>query len=150
MATKAPTGGRQHKPATLAAVKTNTLAIEREVKEKFALASLDTSGCWWLISLTRTFSLATNWLRSKRKKEEKEEEPFCCFCTTLQIDHCPFTETLTYMTTNLPIVTTSGSICGSPNQRYTPNQWVHVKAAQPKSLSYIVFLTNPSITGMGL
>lgn len=31
---------------TLAAVKTNTLAIEREAKEKFALSPLNTSGCW--------------------------------------------------------------------------------------------------------
>lgn len=50
----------------LAAVKTNTLVIEREVKEKFALSTLNTSGWWWVISLTRTFSLATNWLRRNK------------------------------------------------------------------------------------
>lgn len=40
------TGSQHHKPATLVAVKTNTQAIEREVKEKFALSLLNTSGCW--------------------------------------------------------------------------------------------------------
>lgn len=81
MPTEVPTGSRHHRPATLAAVKTNMLAIEREVKEKFALSPLNTSGCWWVISLTRTFSLATNWLRQKKKKKKNRTSLLCC-CTT--------------------------------------------------------------------
>lgn len=46
MPIETPTGSQHHKPITLAAVKTNTLTIEREVKEKFALSPLNTSGCW--------------------------------------------------------------------------------------------------------
>lgn len=46
MPTGKPSGSWHHTPATLAAVKTNTLAIEREVKEKFVLSPLNTSGCW--------------------------------------------------------------------------------------------------------
>lgn len=40
------TPSQHHKPTTLAAVKTNMLAIEREVKEKFALSLFNASGCW--------------------------------------------------------------------------------------------------------
>lgn len=103
-----------HKPATLAAVKTNTLALEREVKEKFALSPLNTSGCWWVISLTRTFSLATNWLR-KKTKNRTSLLCCCCCCTTQRIYtsnfyHHPFTEIPPNMTANELIIVTSGSI----------------------------------------
>lgn len=34
-----------------------------------------TSGCWWVISLARTFSLATNWVSKKKKKREQKIKP---------------------------------------------------------------------------
>lgn len=99
-----PTGSQHRKPATLAAVKTKTLAIEREVKEKFALSPLNTSGCWWLISLTRTFSLATNWLREKKINKKYTEQVYSAAAphskATLQIYHHPFIEIPPNMMTN--------------------------------------------------
>lgn len=160
MPTEAPTGSQHHKAATLAAVKTNTLAIEREVKEKFALSPLNTSGCWWVISLTRTFSLATNWLRKEKKTEQAYSAAAPHSESTLQIYHQPFTEIPPNKTANEWIIVASVSIrhrqqlVGQmslwPKPKIDLKQQMNVKTAHSDSVSNIDFLTNPSITGLGL
>lgn len=64
----------------------NWCAIEREVKEKFAPSPFCTSG-WWVIFLTRTFSLATNWVSKKKKKVNREKKPIFSTSRLFHKDH---------------------------------------------------------------
>lgn len=65
----------------------NWCAIEREVKEKFAPSPFCTSG-WWVIFLTRTFSLATNWVsKKKKKKREQRKKPIFSASRPFHKDH---------------------------------------------------------------